>query len=68
MDELFNRLERQIRNLVDQQTRLQETNYQLKHSKGSLAQENDELHARQEKAIATIEALVSRLKAIEKKS
>jgi uncharacterized protein (TIGR02449 family) len=66
MEELFIRLERQIRSLVDQQNQLQESNHQLKNSRGSLAHENAELQSRQQKAIDTIEALVSRLKAIEK--
>lgn len=66
MEELFNHLERQIKSLVEKQQQLGESNHQLNNSTGSQALQYQELQARHEKAIATIEALISRLKAIGK--
>ncbi len=68
MEDLLIRLERQIRSLLDQQDQLRQSNHHLQHTQGSLAREKEVLLTRQEKAIHTIEALVSRLKAIEKTS
>ena len=68
MDDLFTRLEGQIRNLVDQQTELRQSNHQLQNSKGTLSREKEILLSRQQKTINIIEALVSKLKAIEKTS
>ncbi|VVC76879.1 hypothetical protein AQUSIP_22060 [Aquicella siphonis] len=68
MDELLQRLEKRIRELVDQHDRLKQANMQLHHGKSLLAQEKNSLLAKQQKAISQIETLVSRLKAIEKLS
>jgi uncharacterized protein (TIGR02449 family) len=66
MEDLLNRLEGQIRSLVDQHDQLRHSNDQLQHSKGSLAREKDLLLTRQLKAVSQIEQLVSKLKTIEK--
>lgn len=68
MEDLLIRLERHIRGLLDQQDQLRQSNHQLLHSKSSLSREKELLMSRQEKAINTIESLVTRLKAIEKTS
>jgi uncharacterized protein (TIGR02449 family) len=66
MEELLQRLEKKIKELVDQHDRLKHSNMQLHHSKSVLAREKDALLAKQLKAISQIETLVARLKAIEK--
>lgn len=66
MEDLLERLEGQIKSLVDQQAQLRHSNHQLQHNKGSLSREKELLVTRQQKAIHVIEALLSRLKAIEK--
>lgn len=66
MEELLQRLERKIKELVDQHDKLQNSNTQLSQGKSLLARERDGLLLRQQKAISQIETLVARLKAIEK--
>lgn len=66
MEELLQRLERRIKELVDQHDRLQKTNLQLSNKKITLARECDTLMLRQQKTIAKIESLVAKLKIIEK--
>jgi uncharacterized protein (TIGR02449 family) len=65
MDELLQRLEKKIKDLIDQHDRLITSNQQLNSGKNSLVREKDLLLARQEKAINQIKTLVARLKAIE---
>jgi uncharacterized protein (TIGR02449 family) len=66
MEELLQRLERQIKDLIDQHDQLKLSNQQLHHGKYALACEKEKLVARQQKAATQIESLVSKLKAIEK--
>lgn len=66
MEELLQRLEKKIKELVDQHERLKHSNMQLHHGKSMLVREKDTLLAKQLKAISQIETLVARLKAIEK--
>lgn len=62
MDELINRLEKQIKSLLDQHDRLKDSNQAL--SRG-MVREKELLLAKQQKAITQIQTLVSRLKTIE---
>lgn len=66
MDELLHRLEKQIKELIDQHDQLKLSYQQLNQGKFLLAREKELLIARQQKAISQIESLVSKLKAIEK--
>ncbi len=66
MEELLQRLENQIRELIEQHDQLKSSNQQLHHGKYTLARENELLQAKQQKAIAQIESLVSKLKQLEK--
>ena len=66
MEDLLQRLEKKIRDLIDQQDRLEDTNQQLHQGKSLLARENDALLEKQQKAISQIESLVTKLKTIEK--
>lgn len=68
MEELLQRLEKRIKELLDQHDRLKQANRQLHHGKSVLIQEKNSLLTKQQKAISQIETLVSRLKAIEKMS
>jgi hypothetical protein len=68
MEELLQRLEKRIRELADQQHWLKHSNLQLHQGKSLLALEKEALLAKQQKAIAQIETLVSKLKALEKQS
>ena len=68
MDELLNHLEQQVKTLIDRYDQAKHANQQLKHGKLTLAQQNEMLLAKQQKAIAQIEHLVSKLKAIERLS
>ncbi|MBX3708385.1 MAG: TIGR02449 family protein [Gammaproteobacteria bacterium] len=68
MEELLQRLEKRIKELVNQHDQLRDSNLQLHQGRSLLAREKDALLAKQQKAISQIETLVSRLKAIEKKS
>lgn len=65
MDELLQRLEKKIKDLIDQHDKLQISNEQLTSGKTSLAREKEMLLARQEQAIDQIKSLLVRLKAIE---
>jgi uncharacterized protein (TIGR02449 family) len=65
MEDLLHRLEKQIRDLVDQHQQLKHNNHHLQQGKYVLSREKEALVTRQKKAIAQIETLVSRLKAIE---
>ena len=67
MDELLQHLEKQIKTLICEHTQLKQNNQQLHQGKVLIAREKDSLLAKQQKAITQIEALVSRLKAIEVK-
>lgn len=66
MEELLQRLERQIKELIDQHDQLKNSYQQVHQGKYLLAREKETLLARQQKAISQIEVLVSKLKAIEK--
>lgn len=62
MDELINRLEKQIKSLLDQHDRLKDSNQALSRN---VVREKELLLAKQQKAITQIQTLVSRLKTIE---
>jgi uncharacterized protein (TIGR02449 family) len=66
MDELFKRLERQIKSLLDQHDQLRVANSQLQQSKHVLVRDKEDQLDRQKRAITTIESLITKLKAIEK--
>ena len=66
MDELLKNLEAQIKTLIDQHQETKTFNQQLHHVKFQLSREKERLLAKQEKAASQIEALVSKLKVIEK--
>jgi len=68
MDELLHRLERKIKDLVEQHNSLKYSNQKLHQGKTALIREKDNLLAKQKKAISQIEHLVEKLKAIEKLS
>lgn len=68
MDELFQSLERKIKELLSQHANLKSTNQQLSHKKNSLANEKAHLLATHQKAITKIETLLSHLKTLEKTS
>lgn len=68
MEELLQSLEKRIKELIDQQTRLKHANLQLHQGKHMLVREKEALLAKHQKAILQIESLVARLKAIEKLS
>lgn len=65
MDELLKRLEKQIKELIDQHDHLKRANVQLSHGKQLAMREKELLLNRQQKAINQIQTLVSRLKEIE---
>jgi uncharacterized protein (TIGR02449 family) len=66
MEELMQRLEKKIKQLVDQHDNLKQTNQALNQGTSSLAREKEALLIKQQKAILQIQTLVSRLKAMEK--
>lgn len=68
MDDLFKRLERQLKNLLDQHDQLRHAHTQLQQSRHLLSRDKDILLTRQQKAISTIESLLNKLKTIEKGS
>jgi uncharacterized protein (TIGR02449 family) len=68
MEELLQRLEKRIKELIDQHNQLKYSNLQLHQGKHRLVREKDALLVRQQKAISQIEGLVARLRAIEKLS
>lgn len=65
MDDLLQRLEKKIKDLLDQHDKLRTSNHELNSGRNSLVREKEVLMARQEKAINQIKTLVARLKAIE---
>jgi hypothetical protein len=68
MDELLSHLEKQVKALIDHYDQAKQSNQQLHHGKFNLTRQNELLLARQQKAIAQIQHLVSKLKAIERLS
>jgi uncharacterized protein (TIGR02449 family) len=68
MDELLNKLENQLKELVGEQQQLKQNNQLLSEGKRRLAREKDFLLTRQQKAVSDIAVLLSQLKAIEKSS
>lgn len=65
MDDLLRRLEKQIKELIDQHDHLKRSNIQLSQGKHMAVREKEALLARQQKAINQIQTLVSRLKELE---
>lgn len=65
MDDLLQRLEKKVKDLLDQHDKLRSSNHELSSGRNSLVREKEVLMARQEKAINQIKNLVARLKAIE---
>lgn len=65
MEELLQRLEGKIKELIDQHDSLKSSNQLLNQGKFALAREKDTLLANQQKAVVQIEKLVLRLKEIE---
>lgn len=68
MEELLQRLEVQIKKLIEQCARLKTSNQHLHHGKYNLTREKEKLIDKQQKAITQIESLILKLKAIEKLS
>lgn len=66
MEELLQRLETKIRDLINKHDHLADSNAQLYQGKTSLSREKEALLQKQQKAITQIEGLVSRLKSIGK--
>lgn len=66
MEELLQRLERKIRELIAKHDHLKNSHTELNQGKSNLAKEKELLMVKQQKAITQIQTLVSRLKAIEK--
>lgn len=66
MDDLLQHLEKRIKHLIAEHERLLQVNDALHQGKFMLKREKDTLLVKQEKAIDQIEALISKLKAIEK--
>lgn len=65
MEELLEGLEKRLRELIDSHIQLKQANQHLQQSKTLVVHEKAILLSKQQKAIAQIESLVSRLKAIE---
>ena len=65
MEDLFQRLEKQIKKLIDQSDQLKQANYQLNHGKSVLTREKDRLMLKQKKAALQIQSLLSKLKTLE---
>ncbi|MFZ2315386.1 MAG: hypothetical protein WAW86_06995 [Gammaproteobacteria bacterium] len=65
MDELLQHLELKLKGFVEQQAELKKTNKHLYQSKSMLTHEKELMLVKQQKAVTQIEALVSKLKAIE---
>ena len=68
MEALLHRLEKKIKDLIDQHDKLKNTQQQLHQGKALLVREKEAILTKQQKAIIQIEALVARLKTIEKSS
>ena len=66
MEDLLQRLEKQIKDLIEQHDQLKYSNQQLHHGKYTLAREKELLLTKQQKAVTQIEGLISKLKEIEK--
>lgn len=66
MEELLQRLETKIRDLIDKHDHLANSNVQLNQGRVSLSREKEALLHKQQKAIDQIEGLVARLKSIGK--
>jgi len=66
MEELLLSLEKKIKELVAKHDHLKNSNTELNQGKSCLAKEKEQLMLKQQKAIAQIQNLVLRLKAIEK--
>ena len=66
MDELLQRLEKKIKDLIDQHDGLKNSHQKLHQSKFVLTRDHEFLLMKQQKAITQIETLISKLKAIEK--
>lgn len=66
MDELFQRLEKRIKQLHSEHIALKHHNQQLAQKKSVLAHEKETLASKQQKAIAKIESLLTHLKTLEK--
>ena len=65
MDELLRRLEKQIKELINQHDHLKHANIQLSQGKHMAVREKELLLNRQQKAINQIQTLVDRLKELE---
>lgn len=68
MEELIARLQQRIEEIVGDHSQLKQSNQQLNHKKSTLVREKDALLDKQRKAMRSIEALISKLKAIEKQT
>jgi len=66
MDDILNQLERKVRNLIKHQDRLQLANVQLFQGQSVLSREKESMLTKQKKLITQIEAMVEKLKGIEK--
>lgn len=66
MEELLERLEMKIRDLVDKHHDLADFNSELNQGKTAFAREKEALLLKQQKAIMQIEGLVAKLKSIGK--
>lgn len=65
MDDLLQKLENQVRNLIHERQTLKQANSNLQQGKHVLNREKNALEHLQKKTITQIETLISRLKAIE---
>ena len=66
MDELLQRLEYQLKGLIDHHNQLVHLNQQLNQGKSALLAREKTLVHQQQKAISTLEIMISKLKEIEK--
>jgi uncharacterized protein (TIGR02449 family) len=66
MEELFSRLEAQVKALLQQCECLQQANHKLEQGKSLLAKEKEVLLAKHKSAVTQIEKMVSRLKSVER--
>ncbi len=65
MDELFQRLEKRIRTLVERCEQLERENSELREARSSLTHEKNTLTANNRQAVLQIENMISRLQSIE---
>lgn len=68
MEELLQKLEKKIKELIEQRDTLKNSHHQVQQGKMVLIREKEAIIAKQQKAINQIEDLVCRLKALEKLS